>query len=231
MGKRGGSGRPLGLWAALTRRGPSARSLSARLRQIGGESRDEPSPDFRARLRGQLLAAHGTRADPGPEPAVRKRRRPPLLVRLRPAVLIVAVTCLMILTGTQTYDSVPGDRLYPIKRAAEATLLSLTPDDVERAQRELTAAHSRAAEAAALLGYPGDDRERFIGPTLDEMASTTRSALSALRHVKRRGKHTPAIKRFTEQQRDLVAPMIPQLGGDDRMKASAYLDMIDDLTP
>ncbi|MFC6079584.1 DUF5667 domain-containing protein [Sphaerisporangium aureirubrum] len=228
MGKRGGSGWSLDLWATLTRRGASARLLSVRLRQIGGDAGDEPSPDFRARLRGELLAAHGTEGDPVPEPS---RRRPPLLLRLRPAFLVVSVTGLMILTGVQTYASVPGDRLYPIKRAAEATLLSLTPDDVERAQRELTAAHSRAAEAAALLGYPDDTRSRLIGPTLDEMAITTRSALSALQHVKRRDKHTPTLKRFTEEQRDLVAPMIPQLGGDDRMKASAYLDMIDDLAP
>ncbi|GAA1272067.1 hypothetical protein GCM10009677_26430 [Sphaerisporangium rubeum] len=230
MGKRGGSWSPYGLWAALTRRGPSARALTVRLRQIGDEPR-EPSPEFRARLRGQLLAAHGTAGETGPEPAVGAGRRPPLLLRLRPAAMVVSVTGLMALTGLQTYGSVPGDHLYPIKRAAEATLLSLAPDDLERAQRELTAAHSRATEAAALLGYPGDDRERFIGPTLDEMADTTRSALLALRHVKRRDTHTPSIKRFTEQQRDLVAPMLPQLGDDDRTKASAYLDMIDDLTP
>jgi hypothetical protein len=206
------------------------RLLRDRLRQIGGESGDGPSPDFRARLRGELLAAHAAGDEPPQEPSG-VRHRPPLLIRLRPAGLTVAVTGLMILTGVQTYGSVPGDHLYPIKRAAEATLLSLAPDDVERAQRELTAAHSRAAEAAALLGYPDDTRSRLIGPTLDEMTSTTRSALLALRHVKRRDKHTPALKRFTQEQRDLVAPMIPQLGGDDRMKASAYLDMIDNLAP
>ncbi len=102
---------------------------------------------------------------------------------------------------------------------------------MERAQRELSAAHSRATEAAALLGYPDSRRSELIGPTLDEMTSTTRSALSALGHVKRPDTHAPALKRFTEEQRDVVEPMIPQLGDDDRMKASAYLDMIDDLTP
>ncbi|MET8142062.1 DUF5667 domain-containing protein [Sphaerisporangium sp. NPDC005288] len=197
---------------------------------MGAEPAHGPSPDFRARLREEILAAQVTGPDLEPDTG-RRRRRPPLLVRLRPGALIVALTAVMVVTGVQTYASVPGDNLYPIKRAAEATVLSLTTDDIERAQRELTAAHSRATEAAALLGYPDSRRERLIGPTLDEMTSTTRSALSALGHVKRQGTHAPALKRFTKEQRDVVEPMIPQLGGDDRMKASAYLDMIEDMTP
>ncbi|MFC4589021.1 DUF5667 domain-containing protein [Sphaerisporangium corydalis] len=216
-------------WAAITRRKPHTHFV-ARLNEIGGEPGNGPRPDFRTRLRGELLAARAAGADPGPE-ATGRRRRPPFLMRLRPGVLIVVVTGLLLVACVGAYASVPGDRLYPIKRAAEATLLSLTTDDAERAQRELNAAHSRATEAAALLGYPDSRRAQLIGPTLDEMASTTRSALSALGHVKRQGRHAPALKRFTDEQRDVVEPMIPQLGGDDRMKASAYLDMIDDLTP
>jgi hypothetical protein len=228
MGKWGPSRWPLRRWAAVTRREPQPHFV-ARLKEIGAEPGNGPRPDFRARLREELLAAHATAADPGPE--VARRRGPSLLMRLRPSALMVAMAALMFFTSVETYGSVPGDRLYPIKRAAEATLLSLTTDAVERAQRELTAAHSRATEAAALLGYPDSRRERLIGPTLDEMTSTTRSALSALGHVKRKGTHTTALKRFTKEQRDVVVPMIPQLGNDDRMKASAYLDMIDGLTP
>ncbi|MFC4529828.1 DUF5667 domain-containing protein [Sphaerisporangium dianthi] len=215
--------------SAGSRRQPQPH-FAARLREIGAEPSHGPRPDFRTRLREEIIAARATGGEPDTETG-RHRRSSPRLARLRPGVLIVAMTSLLAFTGVQTYASVPGDRLYPIKRAAEATMLSLTTDDVERAQRELTAAHSRATEAAALLGYPDSQRERLIGPTLDEMASTTRSALSALGHVKREGKHAPALKRFTKEQRDVVEPMIPQLGGDDRMKASAYLDMIDDLTP
>ncbi|MBB5625515.1 DUF5667 domain-containing protein [Sphaerisporangium krabiense] len=201
--------------------------LVRRLNEIGADAGHGPGAGFRERLRDELLAAH---AEPAAEPEPPAPRRP-ALTRLRPAVLVAALAVLLVFTGMQTYASVPGDRLYAIKRAAEATLLTLTTDDTERAQRELTVAHSRATEAAALLGYPGSGREKLIGRTLDEMTTTTRSALTALGHVKRHGKQTPALKKFTEQQRDVVAPMIPQLGGDDRMKASAYLDMIDDLTP
>ncbi|MEU8266530.1 DUF5667 domain-containing protein [Sphaerisporangium sp. NPDC049002] len=229
MGKWGPSRWLLRRWAAVTRREPQAHFVS-RLNEIGAEPGHGPRPDFRARLRGELLAAQATGPEIAPETAGH-RRRTPLLVRLRPGALIVTVTGLMLFTGLETYAAVPGDRLYPIKRAAEATLLSLTTNDVERAQRELSAAHSRATEAAALLGYPDSRRTELIGPTLDEMTSTTRSALSALGHVKRPGRHTPTLRRFTEEQRDVVEPMIPQLGGDDRMKASAYLDMIDDLAP
>lgn len=226
MGKWGPSRWPLRRWAAVTRQDPQAHFV-AKLNQIGAEPANGPRPDFRSRLREELLAAQVSGPAGAPEIARRTRRT----LRVRPAALIVAMAALTLFAGVQAYGSVPGDRLYPIKRAAEATVLSLTTDDVERAQRELTAAHSRATEAAALLGYPDSRRERLIGPTLDEMTVTTRSALSALGHVKRRGTHAPTLKQFTDEQRDVVEPMIPQLGDDDRMKASAYLDMIDDLTP
>ncbi|RCG30365.1 hypothetical protein DQ384_16710 [Sphaerisporangium album] len=227
MGKWGPTRWLLRRWAAVTRRDPQPHFI-ARLNEIGSESGTGPRPDFRARLREEVLAAYRARSAPAPETPP---RRPSLLRRVRPAAMIVAMVGVMFFTGVRTYDAVPGDHLYPIKRAAEATLLSLTTDDTERARRELNAAHSRATEAAALLGYPDSAREKLIGRTLDEMSRTTRSALTELGHVKRRGKQTPALKRFTEQQRDVVEPMIPQLGEGDRMKASAYLDMIDDLTP
>jgi hypothetical protein len=229
MGKWRPSRWLLGRRTAVTRLEPQPRLLS-RLTEIGGEPGNGPPSDFRARLREELLAAHAAGPDAAAEEAGH-RRRPPLLLRLRPGAVIVTVTGLTFFTGVETYASVPGDHLYPIKRAAEATLLNLTTDDVERAQRELSAAHSRATEAAALLGYPDSRRAKLIGPTLDEMTSTTRSALSALGHVKGSGTHAPALKRFTEEQYDVVGPMISQLGEDDRTKASAYLDMIDDLTP
>ncbi|MEU9887223.1 DUF5667 domain-containing protein [Sphaerisporangium sp. NPDC051011] len=228
MGKWGPTRWLLRRRAVVRRRDPQPHFV-ARLNEIGSDSGTGPRPDFRARLREELLAAyHAKAAAPAPETPP---RRPSLFTRVRPAAVIVAVVGVMFFTGLRTYDAVPGDSLYPIKRAAEATLLSLTTDDTERAKRELNAAHSRATEAAALLGYPDSAREKLIGRTLDDMTRTTRSALTELGHVKRRGKQTPAIKKFTEQQRDVVEPMIPQLGGDDRMKASAYLDMIDDLTP
>ncbi|WP_214409950.1 DUF5667 domain-containing protein [Sphaerisporangium fuscum] len=215
--------------ASDTRPGSRPHFLN-RLEEIGADPASGPRPDFRSRLREELLAAQAASADAVPDPPP-VRHRAPFLVRLRPATFVVVTAGLLIFTGIQTYGAVPGDRLYPIKRAAEATLLSLTTDDMERAQRELSAAHSRATEAAALLGYPDSRRARLIGPTLDEMTRTTRSALSALGHVKRTdgGSHAPTLKRFTQEQRDVVEPMIPQLGDDDRMKASAYLDMIDDL--
>ncbi|GII81310.1 hypothetical protein Sru01_62920 [Sphaerisporangium rufum] len=211
-------------WAAANRRA----ALRARLEEIGAEPGHGPRPEFRARLR-EELAGHPA-GTAGAETA-RHRRRGARRLRPRPAALLVTAAALTAVTGLQTYTAVPGDRLYPIKRATEATLLSLTTNDVERAHRELTVAHSRATEAAALLGYPDSTRARLIGPTLDEMAVTTRSALTALSHVKREKEHSPTLRRFSEEQRDVVGPMIPLLTDDDAMKASAYLDMIDRMAP
>jgi hypothetical protein len=193
-----------------------------------------PSPEFRAGLREELMRRHaaernGIAVPPPPGPPVERprRRRPPLLVRLRPALVFAVLLATMFGTGVRTYHSLPGELLYPLKRAAESTVLSMAYDEQDLAEREMTAARQRAAETASLVGRPEPGRHRLITQTLDDMESTTRSALS---RVARRGRATREARRFAREQRTMVEPLLPKLDKENRDKANKYLVYIDTFT-
>ncbi|MGI5485273.1 DUF5667 domain-containing protein [Microtetraspora malaysiensis] len=231
--QRGISGAFMGWWRPGRRRrarrtGRAADRVAARISEAGSRAGDGPRPDFRARLRADLMEAHAAERGPAaPPPAERPepRRRPSLLVRLRPLAVFAVLLGVMFATGARAYDSVPGDLLYPLKRAAEATVLRLAVSDAELARREMTAARQRAAEAATLAGAEGPDRDRLITQALDDMARTTRSALG---RVKPRGdKPDGEVGRFAREQRTMVEPLLPKLDQENRDKATKYLTYID----
>ncbi|MBP2707302.1 hypothetical protein JOL79_26310 [Microbispora sp. RL4-1S] len=204
-----------------------------------------PTPEFRARLREELLRNHAAERTtavepppafdevagaPGDAPGGLHRRRPrrrPLIVRLRPVLVFAGLMVLMFATGVRTYDSVPGEPLYPLKRAAESTVLSLAYDDEDRAQREMAAARLRAAETASLVAARTRDRHRLITQTLDDMESTTRAALS---RVAPRAEDRGEVRRFAREQHSLVEPLLPKLDRENRDKANKYLSYIDTMT-
>jgi hypothetical protein len=202
---------------------------------IGNRLGGHPGQEFSGRLRDNLLIAYqGERAAPkhaAPSQQVAVEAPPPiripLLVRLRPAGLVVVMALTMFSASWGIYRSVPGDTLYPLKRASESALLHLSVDDAARARRELGTARTRASEAAALAGVPGPQRDELLRETLDDMDSTTRSAITTLNRVKRREKPSSGVlKRFAKEQRNVVEPLLPNLDGDSREKANAYLHLI-----
>ncbi|MEV7908146.1 DUF5667 domain-containing protein [Streptomyces anulatus] len=162
------------------------------------------------------------------EPVVpaRPRRRATLF----PQLLSLALTGAMIAAGLGTYQSMPGDALYPLKRAAESTLFHLSTDDAERADRSFGYAETRAHEVEELLG--ATKRENgLIDETLKAMEDTTRSAVTSLTRVQRRdARSTGQLRRFVQKQRNQIQIMLPKMDEDDRRRASGYLDYIDGLT-
>ncbi|WP_084956014.1 DUF5667 domain-containing protein [Thermoactinospora rubra] len=175
-----------------------------------------PDPAFRARLRERLLAEPvGREPEPRRSP-VRPVPRTSWLTQLATVGLAAA----MMLAAFVTYRSVPGEPLYPLKRAAEDTLVRLSPDPVERGERELVSAKTRAQELDALLRSP--DGGPHVGATLKDMDRSTRSGISRL-------PRSTKIKKFAEDQRNLVEGMLPQLDGPEQVQASGYLDYIDGL--
>ncbi len=198
---------------------PAARII-ARLADIGSRLGAQPRQEFRTRLRESLLSAHesgrpatGRHARPAvpPPPPIRAS----LLVRLRPAVLVLALVAVMLLTSWGTHRAVPGDMLYPLKRGAESALVGLTMDETSRAERELVTARNRAAEAAALAEDP--KAKKLLEATIDDMASSTRSALSTLTRVKPRNTgDNGKIRRFATEQRNVVEPILPSLKGSSK---------------
>jgi hypothetical protein len=129
----------------------------------------------------------------------------------------------MMISAFATYRAVPGDSLYPLKRAAESTLVRLSSDDAERGERELDSAKTRAKEVATLLGSSDGT---LVGETLTEMEKSTRSGISRLKRAEPR---SPKIEKFARDQKEVVGPMLPQLSEDQQTQAEGYLHYIEGL--
>ncbi|MGI5268508.1 DUF5667 domain-containing protein [Nonomuraea sp. CA-218870] len=212
-----------------------------------------PDPTFRERLRAELATADRTgdraadhtahrtahrtadrAADRTAQPAAGSsprharpaHRRPRRRRRLASQLASSGVAAVMLLSTIATYRAVPGDPLYPLKRATESTLVRLSTDDVVRAERELVSAETRAREVAQLLGETGEGA--LVGRTLREMEQSTRAGVTRLERAEPR---SPKIGEFAETQRNRVEPMIEKLDGDEHDQAVGYLHYIEGLVP
>ncbi|MFF0867759.1 DUF5667 domain-containing protein [Nonomuraea sp. NPDC003560] len=185
-----------------------------------------PEAAFRERLREDLvsgrllLTAPDEERAPGPAvPSVRRRRRP-----LLSQVATLGLAGAMMVASFATYQAVPGDTLYPLKRAAESTLVHLSTDDAQRGERELASAETRAKEVASLLGSSTDSP--LVGQTLKDMEDSTRSGISRLTRTQPR---SSKIKKFAQKQRETVEPMLDHLNEAQKGQAAGYLDYIEGL--
>ncbi|TDC10904.1 hypothetical protein E1267_02820 [Nonomuraea longispora] len=185
-----------------------------------------PDPVFRERLRADLVSGRVSAEFPPDEPARfrhahrRPARRGPLLSQLAAFGLSAA----MMAASFVTYQAVPGDSLYPLKRAAESALVGLSTNDAARAERELRSAKTRAEEVVSLLG--SSDGGPLVGKTLKDMEESTRAGVSRLRRAEPR---SPKIKKFARHQKEVVGPMLRQLRRDQLAQAEGYLDYIEGL--
>ncbi|GAA3662416.1 hypothetical protein GCM10022224_027850 [Nonomuraea antimicrobica] len=198
-----------------------------------------PEPAFRERLRAELLsgaiepepepparaAGHRRRSGRAAQrraqrPAQRPARRQPLLSQLAAVGLAAA----MMVSSFATYRAVPGDTLYPLKRAAESTLVRLSADEAERGRRELDSAQTRAKEVASLLGSSAEGP--LVDKTLKDMEESTRAGISRLERAEPR---SPKIKKFAKDQEEAVKPMLQELDDDQLAQAEGYLDYIEGL--
>lgn len=216
----------MGKWLpGISRR--SRTRIQARVSRLGADMGGDPRPEFRAELRERLMTV-SEQEDLPPETAsapVRRRR-----TTLVPQVVSLALAGALVGGGVGTYRSMPGDALYPLKRAAESTLFHLSTNDAERADRSFGYAETRAHEVEELLG--ATERESgLIDETLKDMEDTTRSAVTSLTRVERRsGRSTGQLRRFVQKQRDQIQIMLPKMDENDRRRANGYLDYIDGLT-
>ncbi|WP_066360904.1 DUF5667 domain-containing protein [Herbidospora mongoliensis] len=218
-------------WWRLSRARRAAR-VAARLGELGHHADNHvgsgPRAEFRDGLRAELLRTHqeeraAAPKRPGPAHARPRIRRIPLLVRLRPWLTLGGMVAATVSMAALTYSTVPGELLYPLKRAAESTLLTLTTSDAERTDRQMTVARSRASEAAELLKAATPDSEELLGQTLEDMETTTRAALE---RVKQPTKPPAKVRRFARDQKKVVEKMVPKLDAENREIATQYLSLI-----
>lgn len=198
----------------------SRRAARERLLVRLAELRDAPpagGPEeaFRLRLRERLLASGSGAAGPAAAPARRGRR-----LSWLPRLVALGVAVMMACSAVLTYHSLPGEPLYPLKRAAEAALVRLSATPADRGERELASAKTRAEELNALLSSP--ERGPHVSATLDDMATSTRSGISRL-------PRSATIRKFARDQRNMVEPLLEQLEGSDHDKVNGYLQYIDGL--
>lgn len=172
-----------------------------------------PDPAFRARLRETLMSETLPAAPRRPE------RRP---LRWLSPLLAAGLATAMVLSVIVTYRAVPGDMLYPLKRAAEGAIIELNPD---KAGSALDAAGKRAEELEALLDAGGGGPH--VGATLQEMEESTRSAIERMDRAVPRDQSK--IDKFVEEQHEKVDPMLERLNDVDLEQANGYLDYIDGL--
>jgi alkylated DNA nucleotide flippase Atl1 len=190
-----------------------------------------PGRAFRERLRDDLVSGRLLLAEKEAPPLVVEEtgrpahRRP---VRRRSLVSQLAtfgLAAAMMVSAFVTYQAVPGDTLYPLKRAAESTLVHLSTDDAERGERELASAETRAKEIAGLLGSSNDGR--LVSKTLKDMEDSTHAGIDRLKRTEPRA--TKKIKKFAQNQRDMVEPMLDHLNEAQKGQAAGYLDYIEGL--
>lgn len=217
----------MGKWLpGISRR--SQAHIQNRVSRLGNRLGGNPRPEFRAELRERLMATPEQENTPAESTASTPPRRQ--ATRL-PQLLSLGLAATMSATVMAIYQSMPGDALYPVKRAAESTLFHLSADDAERADRSFGYAETRAHEVEELLGSSMREKH-LIRETLKAMEDTTRSAVTSLTRVRRRdARNTGDLKRFVQKQRNQIEGMLPKMDAEDQRRANGYLNYIDGLAP
>lgn len=137
-----------------------------------------PSEEYRAGLRTLLM----TRVElPRPAGAASARHQPrralPVVSRLSIACLAAVGALGMVAASAQ---SLPGDPLYPIKRAIESALVAIQPSDTAKSHIQLDAAGRRLAEAAQLAGEHSPAARGKVADALADFVTAGSAALHEL---------------------------------------------------
>lgn len=139
-----------------------------------------PRPEFTLALRERLLAEAASVLAPGPSSSPDPTRRPgPRRTRAQGRRVAVAATALVAVGGTAgvataAQNSLPGDTLYPVKRALEGAQFKLSTSDRGRAHDLLDQASHRLDEVDELLKTssgspaPGDRLPGTIDAFVDQ---------------------------------------------------------------
>lgn len=162
-------------------------TLARALERTGGAAQSGPRPAFRDALRAKLLdEARDSVAIPLSLPARVRASFAARDLRLRRSFRVVVATAaavMMLLVSGAAFavssQSLPGQALYPMKRAREAMQLAVTFGAVPKANKQLDFARTRLAEIKALADAGETDAALYV-TTLRDMDARTAAATGLL---------------------------------------------------
>lgn len=218
-------------------------ALVDRLRAVNGTS--DPDPAFRVGLRERLVATAAAEWAAQPPAETAEAAGPPARPPGRPWVrtryaLAGAFAAVLVVTGLvlASGSALPGDTLYPVKRATERVELAFTFGQEAKGRRCLAEARTRAQEIRALLdrSEPGPGG----GPSTRTDAAALSGALDAMDAQTTAGSRlltTAAVRRtadgplvelagWTADQRTLLTWLLDRLPAANRARATDSLDLL-----
>lgn len=195
----------------------------------------EPRPEFVRDLRQQLMLAADTLLVPSTSDAklTLPARKPVRERRLAAAVggfAIVGATTSMAMAAQ---SALPGDVLYPLKRAIENAEAGISVNDAQRGSTLLANASGRLAEVSALSRAGGDGESPVIADTLNTFTEQSIEAADLLLvDYEETGDESSIIelRDFTGDSMQTLAELealIPAGARDELLHAAGVLTQID----
>jgi predicted secreted protein len=197
-----------------------------------------PEAAFRDRLREQLVAEAGRRAElPGQRPVPGTDAAAPARLRIR---RIAAGTCAAAVvagagTAFASTSALPGDRLYELKRGLESVELALARSDGSRGRELMEQSAERIREAERLSSSEGARDPRVVqqtGIALAEADAAAHAGASALLQAYADDGDVEALRTLGETAREqaaALADLIPQLAPSLRDEAALLASFLGSL--
>jgi hypothetical protein len=213
----------------------------ARLLELVGALRAVPEvaprADFVADLRDRLVAEAATALTPAPGGELDRLRLPVRQPR-RERRLAAAVGGLAIVGATAgvavaSQSALPGDSLYPIKRAIESAHADLSVGDGSKGATILSSASDRLHEVRELTQQGGPVDDARVADTLETFSDQATEASDLLLADYAHTGHTSSIVRlhdFASSSLDQLAalePQVPAEARDELVRAAGTLTTID----
>ena len=228
-------------FAALVEDPSTAGADSARyaeLLDVVGAMRDTPAPqarpEFVADLRSRLLAEAATTTVPEETARLtlppRKSSRERRIAAVVGGIALVGASTSVAMAAEQ---SLPGDALYPVKRAIEDVHTRISLGDAEKGQTVLASAGDRLDEASALT-RSGDTADRArVSSTLDDFADqVTQASDLLLADYAQSGRQDSVtrLRSFASSSLDRLSslePTVPGQARDELVRAAQVLVAVD----
>ena len=196
-----------------------------------------PRPEFVADLRGRLMAEAATALRPSPASDLDRLRLPARQPR-RDRRLAAAIGGLAVVgasTGVAmaSQSALPGDSLYPVKRAIESAHADLAVGEGSKGGTILASASDRLQEVRALTGQDGPAGDAEVADTLATFTDQATEASDLLLADYQHTGNTDSVVRlhdFASSSLDLLAtlePLVPVEARDELIRAASTLATID----